>query len=174
MTQAPELIEEPLSREDLAVRYRTMCEDPCLANVPGKIELDLWGRMVMSPPSNYHSALQTALAAKLSALRGRAFVEASILTQAGVLVADAAWASAEFMKAHGFETPYTRAPEICVEVISPSNSRRELEEKRQAYLAAGADEVWLVFPKSKRIEYHTRQGIIPSSRHAVDLSDIFA
>src|SRR5688572_33142977 len=112
VTRPPEVIEEPLSSNELAARYRLLCEDPLYANVPGKLEIDVWGRLLMSPASNYHSALQTTLSGKLAALGGRAFVEASVLTPAGVLVADVAWASAEFMRLHGFETPYTRSPKF--------------------------------------------------------------
>lgn len=35
------------------------------------------------------------------------------------------------------------APEICVEVISSSNTQKEMIEKRQLYFAAGAKEVWM-------------------------------
>lgn len=174
MDQVQELIETPLSSEELAVRYRGLCEDLRFANLPGKIELDVWGRILMSPASNYHSAVQTALSGKLAALGGRAFVEASVLTPTGVLVADVAWASDEFMRTHGFETPYTRAPELCVEVASPSNSRKELSEKVAAYLGAGAEEVWILYPQSKRCEFHGRQGLAQSSRYAVDLADVFS
>jgi len=170
----PEMIEVPLSSNDLAARYRALCNDPCYANVPGKIELDAWGRMVMSPASNYHSALQALLVGKLAALAGSAFVEASVVTSAGVLVADVAWASDEFMRARGFETPYPRSPELCIEVVSPSNSRKELREKVAAYLEAGAVEVWIVFPQSKRVEFHGREGVLPRSQYAVDVADIFS
>ena len=170
----PELIEVPLSSNDLAARYRALCNDPCYANVPGKIELDAWGRMVMSPASNYHSALQALLVGKLAALAGSAFVEASVVTSAGVLVADVAWASDEFMRARGFETPYLRSPELCIEVVSPSNSRKELREKVAAYLEAGAVEVWIVFPQSKRVEFHGREGVLLRSQYAVDVADIFS
>ena len=169
-----ELIEVPLSSDDLAARYRALCNDPCYANVPGKIELDAWGRMVMSPASNYHSALQALLVGKLAALAGSAFVEASVVTSAGVLVADVAWASDEFMRARGFETPYLRSPELCIEVVSPSNSRKELREKVAAYLEAGAVEVWIVFPQSKRVEFHGREGVLPRSQYAVDVANIFS
>jgi Uma2 family endonuclease len=40
--------------------------------------------------------------------------------------------------------PTTLAPEICVEVLSESNTAEEMEEKRAVYFDAGADEVWLV------------------------------
>jgi Uma2 family endonuclease len=129
--------------------------------------------MVMSSASNYHSALQAVLVEKLAVLGGRVFVEASVVTSAGVLVADVAWASDGFLQARGFETPYARAPELCVEVVSPSNSRKELREKLAAYLEAGAAEVWVVYPQSKRIEFHTRDGLVEHSRYAVDLSGIF-
>lgn len=169
-----ELIEAPLSSEQLAMRYRGLCEDVRFANLPGKIELDVWGRILMSPASNDHRALQTALSGKLAALGGRAFVEVSVLTRAGVLVADLAWASDEFMRAHKFETPYTRAPELCVEVVSPSNSRKELNDKVAAYLGARAEEVWILYPQSKRCEFHRKQGLIQHSRYAVDLADVFS
>lgn len=173
VTYPPELIEEPLSSQELAARYRLLCEDPLYANVPGKIEIDLWGRLLMSPASNYHSALQAALLGKLAGLGGRAFVEASVLTPAGVFVADAAWASDAFMRTHGFETPYTEAPELCIELVSPSNSRKELHEKIAAYLAAGAKEVWLVYPQSKRFEFHGTAGLLERSAFTPDLSGLF-
>ncbi|MBV8175315.1 MAG: Uma2 family endonuclease, partial [Verrucomicrobia bacterium] len=36
-----------------------------------------------------------------------------------------------------------RAPEICVEVLSPSNTAEEMAEKGALYFEAGAHEVWL-------------------------------
>ena len=170
----PEIIEAPLGAEELAVRYRALCDDPCYANVPGKIELDLWGRMVMTPPSFYHGVLQGRLVRRLAALGGEVAVEAPIVTRTGVLVADVTWASAAFMSAHGGETPLARAPEICIEVVSPSNSRKELREKVAAYLEAGADEVWIVFPQSKRFEFHGREGLLSRSQYVVDLTDVFS
>ena len=35
------------------------------------------------------------------------------------------------------------APEICVEVLSPSNSAAEIDEKRALYFDSGAREVWI-------------------------------
>lgn len=173
MDEVQELIEAPLSSEELAARYRALCENPCYANVPGKIEVDAWGRLLMSPASNYHSALQTRLSQRLTVLGGEVFVEVSVLTAAGVLVADVAWASPEFMRVHKFETPYARAPELCIEVVSPSNSVKELQEKVTAYLASGAQEVWIVYPQSKRCEFHGKAGLLERSAFAVELSHLF-
>jgi Uma2 family endonuclease len=70
--------------------------------------------------------------------------ECPVLTDIGIRVPDLAWASAKFMSQHGGMSPLPRAPEICVEVVSPSNVAAEITEKTRAYLAAGAQEVWLV------------------------------
>jgi Uma2 family endonuclease len=169
-----ELIEVPLSSDDLAARYRALCDDPCYANVPGKIELDVWGRMVMTPPSFYHGVIQGRLCRRLATLGGEVVAEAPVVTPMGLFVADVAWASPRFMGAHGRETPLTRAPEICIEVVSPANSVKELREKTAAYLAAGAEEVWIAYLQSKRFEFHGRQGPLARSQYAVDLTDVFS
>jgi Uma2 family endonuclease len=173
MDRMQELIELPLTREELAVRYRDICEDIRFANLPGKIELDLWGRMVMSPASTYHGMVQGRLCQRLAVLGGETFAEAPIVTATGLFVADVAWGSPEFISAHGAETPLMWAPELCIEVVSPSNSVKELEEKRTAVLAAGADEVWILYPQTKRCEFHGKRGLLEQSRYAVDLGGIF-
>lgn len=38
---------------------------------------------------------------------------------------------------------FIRSPEICDEVISPSNSEEEVREKMALYFDAGAKEVWI-------------------------------
>lgn len=168
-----EIIEAPLSPQALGARFRELCDDPRFANLPGKIELDVWGRIVMSPASNLHGLLQMRLGQRLAPLGGQAFAEASVLTPSGVLVADVAWGSAELVRAHRAETPFTRAPELCIEVVSPSNARKELEEKIAAYLAAGAKEVWIVLPKSQRVEVFGTDGPLASTAYAVDLAGLF-
>jgi Uma2 family endonuclease len=168
-----EVIEAPLSVELLGERYRALCTDRLYENIPGKIELDRWGRMVMSPASNYHGWLQANLVRALAVLGGRTTTEASVLSAHAVYVADVAWATAEFASRHGTETPFTRAPEICIEIVSPSNSRKGLMEKVEAYLSVGAIEAWIVFPQSKRIEFYGANGLLEQSRYTIESSAIF-
>lgn len=138
MGDTQELIANPLSADELAARYRAMCDDPCFANVPGKVELDVWGRVLMTPPpSAYHGLAQSRLDHKLrSVLRGEVITEAPIVTPAGPFLADLAWLSAADAATHGIKSPLMPAPDICTEVVSPSNSVKELSEKNDAYLAA--------------------------------------
>jgi Uma2 family endonuclease len=168
-----EVIEARLTPPELAERYRQLCADPLLANIPGKIELDVLGRILMSPASNYHGMLQITLGQLLAPLGGRAIAEASVATESGVFVADVAWASHAFLAAHGTETPFTRAPELCIEVASPSNSRQALREKVEAYLAAGATEAWILYAQSKRVEMFNASGLIAKSQYPVDLESVF-
>lgn len=174
MNVDPEVIEQPLTPEALAERYRALCEDPRFANLPGKLELDAWGQMIfMSPASNYHGLLQARLSQRLAVLGGETVVEASILTPRGLLVADLAWGSPAFVAAHGAETPFTRAPEICIEIASPTNSLRALRDKTQAYLGVGAVEAWIVFPRSRRFELHGASAPLAESAFPVDLAGLF-
>jgi Uma2 family endonuclease len=173
MDKVQELIEEPLSSEELAARYRAMCGNPYYAKVPGKIELDVWGRLVMTPPSYYHGVIQGRLCRRLAALGGETSVEAPVATAMGLFIADVAWASSEFVHLHRGEMPLMSAPEICIEVVSPSNSVKELQEKVMAYLAAGAREAWIVYPQSKRCEFYGQQGPMQRSAFAADLDGLF-
>ena len=58
-------------------------------------------------------------------------------------MADVAWASKAFFEAHRHDSTLTSAPEVCVEVLSDSNSSQEIQEKVVLYFAHGAEEVWL-------------------------------
>jgi Uma2 family endonuclease len=89
-------------------------------------------------------------------------VECSIQTAKGVKVADVAWMSDGFVASHGFETPYSAAPELCVEVRSPSDAAGEIAEKTALYLAAGAREVWICH-ETGEVEFFSRKGRVASS-----------
>jgi Uma2 family endonuclease len=132
--------------EALSVRWAQVIADATLQDLPYKVELNAWGNIEMSPASNRHGMLQARIASELTRQlsRGQVITECSVLTQIGVRVPDVAWASSEFLDVHGETTPFPRAPELCVEIVSPSNSDAEIEAKTAAYLAAGAQEVWLV------------------------------
>ena len=134
------------SQESLVLRWAELCVDPRWHDLAGKIELNGRGVIEMSPASNRH-ALRQARIAQVLGLQlptGDALVECSVLTADGVRVPDVAWASAAFMARHGEITPFPAAPEICVEVRSPSNTDAEMEHKTALFLQAGATEVWIV------------------------------
>lgn len=145
--------------------WSSAINNPFLKNLPFKIELDKWGKILMSPASNNHGNLQFETGAKIRDAKkgkGKVITECSIQTSQGVKVADVAWASDEFIEQFGFETPYRRAPEICVEVVSPSNAQGEIDEKIELYLSKGAREVWIV-SEDGTTQFYTYEGEIEKS-----------
>jgi len=159
------------SPETLSLRWAEILADPTLQNLPYKIELNARGKIEMSPASNRHALLQAKLAAELARKlpAGLPLTQCSILTEIGIRVPDVAWASTDFLRAHGNSTPFPTAPEICVEIISPPNGDDEIREKVRAYLAAGAQEVWII-DEDARIAYHDRGGKKPSTSFNIDIS----
>jgi Uma2 family endonuclease len=45
--------------------------------------------------------------------------------------------------------------DLCVEVLSPSNTKKEMERKRREYFAAGAKLVWMVDPDKRTVDVYT-------------------
>jgi len=44
------------------------------------------------------------------------------------------------------------APQLAVEVLSPGNTRREMEEKLGDYASIGVPEVWVISPEARTVE----------------------
>lgn len=123
------------------MEWADVINNPLLKDLPFKIELNKWGKILMSPASNNHGNLQFETGVRIRDSKknhGKVITECSIQTSQDVKVADVAWASDAFIQRFGFETPYRQAPEICVEIVSPSNSQDEISEKIEPYLAKGA------------------------------------
>lgn len=159
------------SQEALALRWAELCNDPGLRDLPYKIELNAYGTIEMSPTSTRHARYQASVAFDLARQlpQGTVTTQGPVATGEGVRVPDVAWASPEFVARHGDATPLPQAPEICVEVLSPSNTDAEMEMKIRAYLAAGAVEVWLITDAGVR-QVFDASGARPASRYNVQLA----
>jgi Uma2 family endonuclease len=91
-------------------------------------------------------------------------------------VADVVWCSEAFLERHAREfeswaAALSEAPEICVEIKSPTNALGELCEKLSLYLDSGAREGWIVHPDG-RIEIYDPSGERETSGFPVDLARI--
>jgi Uma2 family endonuclease len=171
-----DIISKPLNQAQLTARFEELIDDPRYSNVQGRLELNAWGQIIMTPPADF---VHYRLAARLgrlfvAALGGEAIQEGAVACEGfGTLIADVVWCSPGFLAAHGQERVLQRAPEICVEVLSPSNSTKEIDDKTRAYLAAGATEVWIIDPEGGTIAIHGPDGAKSASGYAVDLSGLF-
>jgi Uma2 family endonuclease len=116
----------------------------------------------MSPTKLYHSAFQSRISRLLPEV-GMTLSECAVKTAQGTKVADVAWASDERWAVIRDETAASVAPEICVEIISTSNTKGEIKEKRTLYLAAGAQEVWTCDKKGV-IKFYNHSGEMKQSK----------
>lgn len=70
------------------------------------------------------------------------------------------------LSSYGYETPYSYAPELCVEIVSPSNSKEEMSNKVDLYLQAGATEVWVIW-ENGIVDYYGKTGKLEKSGYDV-------
>ena len=126
--------------------WQDVLDDKNLQDLPYKIELNSRGLIEMTPRTNWHGCWKAEIAALIREVLiedGKGFGSASIDTPEGVKVPDVVWASKAFLERYGRGTPFPRAPEICVEIVSPSNTKVETESRKSLFFSQGASEVWL-------------------------------
>ena len=72
----------------------------------------------------------------------------------------------------GIDVPgYSEAvPDLVVEIASPNDSRREVDDKVQMWLSYGVRLVWAIYPTTRTVESHPRRGA-PTLLTAVDTLD---
>lgn len=131
-----------------------LVSDESLAALDFRIETDRYGQMIMSPPpAPSHGSRQSKISRFLGNLlpSGEVISECPLSTRDGVKAIDVAWCSDEQWKRLGDQTCFVEAPEICVEVESPCNTRAELADKRKLYFEEGAREVWICNREGKML-----------------------
>jgi Uma2 family endonuclease len=132
-----------------ARRWQKIVNDPELSQRPERIETDARGQVIMAPPPDFiHRSQAKEIQAQLDRLFGqaRAFTEQPVETAIGAIkIADVVWLTREQCQLliEDPNLPLNPAPPICVEILSPSNTIAQMEEKRALYFATGAKEVWL-------------------------------
>ncbi len=146
------------------MNWQEVCEHPSLQDLPFKIELNEDGKVLMTPVKIYHAALQGELEFLLRSLLrdGRTLPECAVQTKKGVRVADVVWASEAVFAQIKHETVCSVCPEICIEVVSASNTAEEMREKRKLYFEQGAKEVWLCSEQGE-MRFFTARGEVAAS-----------
>ena len=143
-------------REELVRRWNELAADP---DSPDYFELNEFGELILSPkPTTRHQATASEVAFQLTVQLGaRAFTDASVLTDRGVRAPDVFWMPSDRWAERKDQTPLQIVPDVCVEVLSPSNTREEIAMKVGAYLRGGAREVIVVDLKGE-VEYFGSEG----------------
>jgi Uma2 family endonuclease len=126
------------------MNWTEVCADPYFRDAPYKVELDQHGKVVMSPANLQHSLLQLEIGALIRQYaRGVAATECPVKIGPSIRVPDVAWMAPETYESVRGADVATVTPDICVEILSSSNTNAEMEEKMALYFNAGAKEVWL-------------------------------
>lgn len=133
------------------MQWRDLINDPAFRDRPFDVETTERGQIIVTPVSDNHAYFCGEIAYLLRTLLpyGVAQTETPLTTRAGTKSPDVTWCSRRIheMRRNKVESPL--APEICVEVLSPSNSPGEIEEKITLYFEQGAQEVWICDTEGK-------------------------
>jgi Uma2 family endonuclease len=129
----------------------------------GQVHELLEGEHLESPfPKSGHARLQRRIAQELDKhcpRQSESFVEAGYqLSEYTLLGPDVSLTFPE-QTAGDANKWFQGSPMIAVEVVSPSNSAREIARKISVYLHHGAHEVWVVYPEDRQVHVHEAGGI---------------
>ncbi len=133
-----------------------------------RVETDRNGHPIMSPfASSQHGYYQNEIGYLLRTMlpSGKSLSECPVSTSDGVKLIDVCWYSNSRRNPIKHEKIFRIAPEICVEVISPSNTRREILEKRMLYFELECKEFWTCSLAGDLEFFDTSKGdAIPASK----------
>ncbi len=153
-----------------AVRRMTIEEFEQMSD-PGEYSYELVrGWLVREPrPKEMHGSLQLWLGHFLLEFVARNRL-GLVVTDTGYVLSeqgqtvrgpDVAFVTAARLEGGPLEEHFRRGPpDLAVEVLSPSNRRRQVAEKVTEYLAAGARAVWVVDPRNRSVTVY-RAGADP-------------
>ncbi|HEV2500968.1 MAG TPA: Uma2 family endonuclease [Terriglobia bacterium] len=118
----------------------------------------------MSPTMPLHNLVRDRLLILLGAfLKGKGLgtvvsEQAFVLSQRTVRIPDIA-----FVRKGRLEDLHRLpegAPDLAIEVISPSNTLREMDQKVSDYFAAGCKRVWVIYPEEHEVYVYGSAGVV--------------
>jgi Uma2 family endonuclease len=123
--------------------------------------------ITLTPAKSLHSRIARLLYKRIEAALeepgwAEAFVEAGyVLSREPLTIRqpDVSVISKERIQATGPDDYLEGAPELAVEIVSPSDSAEDLEAKVEQYRRAGAQQVWILFPKGKRVHVFSGKAV---------------
>lgn len=125
----------------------------------------IWGELSIMPGA---SILHTLIITRLLKLLGNYLDQNPIglaltdgamydLPNGDLVIPDGSFVAAGGYDEEHLPVRFAIAPDLAIEVVSPSNSTIEMNAKVDAYLAAGVRLVWVIYPDRRAIStYHTQ------------------
>ena len=122
------------------------------------------GELVVMPPAKFiHTRIQNRLADIIRPIvreRGmEVYIEAGFRLSADSTVQpDIAVVKGSGLEQEGPDGYLHGAPALAIEVVSESNTARDLDRKVERYLSTGSEEVWVVYPDSRKVRVYYPDG----------------
>lgn len=87
---------------------------------------------------------------------------------------DVSFVAADRIKTHNRETYYQLAPDLAIEIISPSERAVTIRSKLKEYLRTGVRQVWQVYPETQEIVVHLADGTVHTytTGHTIPGADV--
>ena len=155
------------------MNWQEACAHPALQNLPFKIELNRDGEVIMNAVQVNHALYAWEIMRLLERFlpEGKCPPEFPVMTSDNVKSPDVAWISVKRLKDVQGMPASTIAPEICVEIKSPSNTWKKLHEKAQLYFEKEAKEVWFCNEEGK-MTFHRATKQLETSELVTDFPEL--
>jgi Uma2 family endonuclease len=129
----------------------------------GRYELRHGEPVIVAPPKLKHLSVQRRLRRLLEAAAGETgLVDAEFgfkaLPEGEYRIADLTFVSRARWQTADLNGYFEGAPELVVEILSPSNTKKEMLDKRKLCLENGSLEFWIVDIEHHQIEVSTPDG----------------
>ncbi len=120
---------------------------------------------VLPPPKSGHTLIAARVADALRPLADKKL--GRVLIEAGYKLSEepATWVQPDVSFLHADRVAATapngyflNAPELAVEIVSPSETARDLAMKIRLLVASGARMVWVIYPESRAVQAHSPDG----------------
>ena len=146
-------------------------------------ELDEGELVTMPPPKYRHSRIARNIGRPLENFvepqgLGEIHFEAGFMLQPEpptVRQPDVAFIRADRTRVADLDRYLEGAPDLAVEIVSPSDSMVDVDRKVEQYLAAGSTLVWVVMPKHERIRIFRADGtsVVLHRGETLDAPELF-
>jgi len=74
---------------------------------------------------------------------------------------DSAFIGKEKLAKHGItEKFFPDAPDLAIEVVSPNDRKKDIEDKVQDYLAADVKLIWIIYPQKQFVVVHRQSKVV--------------
>lgn len=126
------------------------------------------GRLVeLSSPSPLHGGIVIAIGHILLEVVGKSFPHLFVASNSEFIMGDESGQSPDvyvvdrtrLRNMTRFRGASRGAPDLAVEIVSPSEYADDVDEKVALYLAAGTKTVWVVMPKRKHVLVYDDRGV---------------